>query len=235
MGWQGYALIFYLYNALRRVSRHSRLKKVDRIKVMKQLATLALICITYFVFAIVVLHFLRPDLNPMSRPTSEYAVGKYGFLMTSAFFSMSVASFSLLIGLSKGVPKPAKSRIGLVLLGIWAVGVLVAMSFPINPEGTELTTTSTIHRINGPSIFLSLSIATVVISSRFRRDENWKPLYRSVFPLSLILLVLFFITGANVAAKTGFEGLCQRTFLVMFVTWFILTTLHLRSTIANFE
>jgi hypothetical protein len=50
-----------------------------------------------------VLHFLRPDLNPISTPTSEYAVGPYGFLMTSAFFGMSLGSFALVIGLYRGV------------------------------------------------------------------------------------------------------------------------------------
>jgi len=202
---------------------------------MKQTSTIALICIAYFAFAIVALHFLRPDLNPLSRPTSEYAVGEYGFLMSTAFFSMSVASFSLLIGLYKGISKPAQSRIGLILLGIWGTGVLVAMMFPINREGTDLTTVNIIHRTNGPLIFLCLSVGAVLISRRVRLDDKWQSFYRTALTLSLIMLALFFITGANIATKSGFEGLCQRTFLLVFVTWFILTTLHLRSTIANFK
>src|SRR5262245_43338420 len=108
-------------------------KQEKRINPIKLLTTLALTGIVYFVIVIVTLHFLRPDLNPVSRPTSEYAVGRYGFLMATAFFSMSIVSFSLLIGLYKGLDRPAQSRVGLLLLGIWGAGVLVAMSFPINP------------------------------------------------------------------------------------------------------
>jgi len=200
---------------------------------MKQTSTIALICIAYFAFAIVALHFLRPDLNPLSRPTSEYAVGEYGFLMSTAFFSMSVASFSLLIGLYKGISKPAQSRIGLILLGIWGTGVLVAMMFPINREGTDLTTVNIIHRTNGPLIFLCLSVGAVLISRRVRLDDKWRPFYHTALTLSLIMLALFFITGANIATKSGFEGLCQRTFLLVFVTWFISMNLHLRSTITK--
>jgi len=200
---------------------------------MKQISTIALICIAYFAFAIVALHFLRPDLNPLSRPTSEYAVGEYGFLMSTAFFSMSVASFSLLIGLYKGISKPAQSRIGLILLGIWGTGVLVAMMFPINREGTDLTTVNIIHRTNGPLIFLCLSVGAVLISRRVRLDDKWRPFYHTALTLSLIMLALFFITGANIATKSGFEGLCQRTFLLVFVTWFISMNLHLRSTITK--
>jgi len=200
---------------------------------MKQLTTIALIGISYFVIVIIGLHFLRDDLSPMSNPTSQYAVGRYGFLMTTAFFSMSVASFSLLIGLYKRIPKPAQSRIGLILLGIWAFGVLIAMLFPINPEGTEATTTSVIHRINGPLTFLSLSVGATLVSRSFRKDKNWRPFYRTALTLSFAMLLFFIITGINVALKSGFEGLCQRVFLVVFSTWFILTTMHLRSAITR--
>ncbi len=119
-------------------------------------ATAVLVGVTYFVVIIVALHFLRPDHNPIQRPTSEYAVGPYGWLMTTAFFSMSVATFALVIGLFQGVPPSARSRIGLVLLGIWAVGVLIAMSFPIDLEGAPPTIAGTIHRINGSLAFLSI-------------------------------------------------------------------------------
>ena len=202
---------------------------------MKQLTTVALVCISYFVIVIIIFHFLRPELSPIGRPTSEYAVGPYGFLMTTAFFSMSAASFSLLVGLHKGIASPAQSRIGLFLLGIWGVGVLVAMTFRIDPEGSELTTAGTIHRINGPLSFLSLTLSAFLISRSFRRDVNWQPFYHSALTLSLIMIAMFIITGVNVTVETGFGGLCQRTFLVVFVTWFILTTLHLRTTIANYQ
>ncbi len=200
---------------------------------MKQLTTLALIGIAYFVIVIVTLHFLRPDLNPISRPTSEYAVGPYEFLMTTAFLSMSIASLSLVIGLYKGIPRSARSRIGLILLGIWGVGVLVAMSFPIDPEGSRQTITGIIHRINGPLGFLSLTLGSVLVSKSFGRDKHWRPIYRSALSLSLIMLVTFIITAVNMTTDSGFGGLSQRIFLIVFTTWFILTTLHLRSTIAN--
>jgi hypothetical protein len=160
-------------------------------------------------------------------------VGEYGFLMTTAFFSMSVGSLSFVYVFYKITPQQAKSRIGLILFGVWGIGVLVAMLFPINPAGTELTTTSTIHRINGPIVFLSLTMGAILISSRFRRHENWRPFYPASLTLSLIMLALFITTGASIATNSGFEGICQRVFLMVFVTWFTLTTLRLRSTIRN--
>ena len=189
----------------------------------------ALVGIAYFALIIVALHFLRPDLNPLSTPTSEYAVGPYGFLMTSAFFSMSLASFALVIGLYQGVSQGARSRFGLALLGIWAVGVLIAMIFPIDPEGAPPTTSGTIHGINGPLAFLSLTAGTILVSRRFKQDEKWRPLHRTALILSLVMLAVFIATFVNIATGSGFAGLCQRIFLAAFVTWFFLTATRLRS------
>ena len=192
-------------------------------------AMVALVGIAYFALIIVALHFLRPDLNPLSTPTSEYAVGPYGFLMTSAFFSMSLASFALVIGLYQGVSQRARSRIGLALLGIWAVGVLIAMIFPIDPEGAPQTISGTIHSINGPLTFLSLTAGTILVSRRFKQDEKWRPFHRTALILSLIMLAVFIATFGNIATGSGFAGLCQRIFLAAFVTWFFLTATRLRS------
>jgi hypothetical protein len=194
-----------------------------------RVATVALVAVAYFAVIIVVLHFLRADLNPISSPTSEYAVGRYGFLMSSAFFSMSLGSFALVIGLYRGVSKRARSGIGLVLLGVWAVGVLIAMSFPIDPEGAPQTISGTIHRINGPLGFLSLTAGTILVSRRFKQDGLWRPIHRSAVILSLVMLTAFIANFLNIATASGFGGLCQRIFLVAFVTWFLLTATRLRS------
>jgi hypothetical protein len=199
-----------------------------------KLATIALVGVAYFVIIIAVLHFLRPELNPISRPTSEYAVGQYGFLMTSAFFSMSLSSLALVIGLYRGAPQRVRSRIGLALLGVWGVGVLIAMSFPIDPEGAPQTLTGTIHRINGPLAFLSLTVGTILLSRRFEQDEQWRPLHRTALILSLVMLTAFVANFLSIVTAAGFAGLCQRIFLVAFVTWFFLTAARLRSGATGF-
>ena len=200
------------------------------IKTVSKLTTFAIAAIAYFVVIIVALHFLRPDLNPISRPTSEYAVGAYGYLMTSAFFSMSLASWALVIALYQGVPRPAQSRIGLSLLGIWAVGVLIAMLFPIDLDGAPQTMAGTIHAINGPLTFLSLTLGVILVSWRFKHHTEWRPFYRLAVILSLLILLEFIAVPVAMATESGLAGLAQRIFLVTFVTWFVVTAMRLRST-----
>jgi hypothetical protein len=198
-------------------------------RTVSKLATIAIAAITYFAVIIVILHFLRPDLNPISRTTSEYAVGSYGFLMTSAFFSMSLASWALIIGIYQGTSGRARSQIGLALLGIWAVGVLIAMVFPIDPEGAPQTLAGTIHAINGPLIFLSLTVSVILISQRFKLDEKWRAFHRLALILALVMLGEFISVPVAMATGSGLGGLAQRIFLTTFVTWFVLTAARLRS------
>ncbi len=190
-------------------------------------ASIALVGSTYFALIIVVLHFLRPDLNPLSQPTSRYAVGPYGFLMTTAFFSMSVASFALVIGLSQGVAKSARSRAGLGLLGLWAVGVLIAMIFPMDVEGTPPTLAGMIHQISGPLTFLCVSLGVNLVSWRFKQDDQWRPFYRIALILALVLLAGFVWTFLSFVSQSEFFGLAQRITLGALVTWMLLTAARL--------
>jgi hypothetical protein len=192
-------------------------------------ATVAIAAILYFVVILVALHFLRSDRNPLSQTTSEYAVGPYGFLMTSAFFSMSVATLALVIGLYHGLSQPARSRIGLALLGAWAVGVLIAMLFPIDLQGAPQTVSGMIHRINGPLAFLSLTAGTIFVSRRFKQDERWRPFRRSALVLSMVMLAAFIGTFLSLVTQSGFAGLAQRIDLAAVVTWMLLTATRLRS------
>jgi len=195
----------------------------------RQLAIIALIFIVYFASIIIVLHFLRPDVNAFGSPTSEYAVGRYSILMSTAFVSMSIATFSLLFGFNKVIYKSTPFRIGRILFAIWGVGLFVALSFPINPEGTEITTKNLIHRINGPVIFLCVSVAAILFAVSFKRDKNWQSISVAALTLSLLMLGLFVTIGISVSNNVGIEGLFQRIFLAVLVSWFILTSLHLRS------
>lgn len=192
-------------------------------------ATVALAGIAYFVVALVALHLLRPDHDPIRQTTSQYAVGRYGLLMTSAFLSMSVASFALVIGLHHGVSQPARSRVGLGLLTLWGVGVLIAMCFPINLDGTPPTTSGIIHRINGPLAFLSLTAGMILLSRRLKHDPRWHPLHRSALILSLVMLALFVVTFLNIVTGFGFAGLAQRMSLAVVVLWYLLAAGQLRS------
>lgn len=194
---------------------------------MKTLAFVAWISMAYFVVSIVVLHFLRSDLNPIKQATGYYAIGPHRLLMTSAFFSMGLASLVMIMGLYKGMVSSAWSRAGLVLLGIWIVGLLVAMCLPLNPEGTPMTVSNRIRRISTPVTFLCLTLGIMLVSRSFKLDDNWYPVYRLSIVLSWLMLVMFMATVVNVLTKSGFLGLLQRISLAMFSIWIFIVAARL--------
>lgn len=192
------------------------------------LATVSIIGTAYFVAVIAALHFLSPEFDPIQRRTSEYAVGPYGYLMTSAFVALSVSTWALVIGLRRDLSEPARSRLGLGLLGVFGIGLLVAATFPTDLEGAPQTLAGTIHTINGALAFLSLVIGTNLVSRRLEHDERWRPIHRVASMLALIMIPVFLAGGAAAARETG-GGIAQRILLVIIATWFVLIAMRLRS------
>lgn len=193
------------------------------------LATAAIVGTTYFVVIIAAMHFLSPDMNPIERPTSEYAVGPFGYLMTSAFVALSLSTWALIIGLRRDLSRPAQSRLGLFFLGVFGIGLLVAATFPIDLDGAPQTLAGTIHAIDGPLTFLSLIVGTNLVSRRFKQDVRWRPIHRFASVLALIMIPEFVAGGLARARETGAGGIAQRILVVTFATWFVLTALRLRA------
>ena len=200
----------------------------ERTQEVAVLATVATVGTVVFVGLIAALHFLKPETSPIDRPTSEYAVGRFGYLMTVAFVALSVATWALVIGLRRDLPRSARSSLGLGLLGVFGSCLLVAAAFPIDLEGTPETLAGRIHSINGPIAFLSLTAATNLVSRRFKLDAKWRPLYRTASVLALIMIPEF-ISGAVTAAREIGVGIAQRTLLVTFAAWYLVVASRLRT------
>jgi hypothetical protein len=150
--------------------------------------------------------------------------------MSSAFLSMSVATVALIFALVRGMPESARSRIGTVLLGVWALGVLIAMIFPTDAPGAQETLPGRIHDSSGPLTFLSLCAAMLLMSWHLKRDDAWRPIYPTAMGLSLVFLAAFVGTFVSFVADLGFTGLTQRIALAAAVSWMVLMGAHLYST-----
>ena len=192
------------------------------------LGTVALVSIGYFVAALVALHVLG-DQDVVRQTTSAYVHGPYGALMTSAFPSVGFAVFALQLGLHHALEPSGRSRIGLLLLGVFSVGTLVAMSFPLDPEGAELSTRGLVHRINGPVSFISLSVGAVLISRRLGQDARFRSIRAPALALATSMVALFALVAVNLGAKLGYAGLSQRLLLGATVGWVVILAMRVRA------
>ena len=133
-----------------------------------------------------------------------------------------------MIGLNQDLSQAARHRLGLGFLAVFGVCLLIAATFPIDLDGEPQTVAGTIHAINGPVAFLSLTIGTNLVSRGFKQDVRWHPIHRITSVLALLMIAEFVAGGLTNATESG-AGIAQRAFLITLVTWFVLTATRLHS------
>ena len=77
---------------------------------------IVLICVAYYITALIALHFLEPEYDPRYHFMSDYAWGAYGWLMTTTFFVLGLGLLTVAVGLRGLHQSPRSARIGFGLL-----------------------------------------------------------------------------------------------------------------------
>src|SRR2546430_5307385 len=111
-------------------------------------ATTAIACFAYAALAILLMHVLRTDYTPASHMISDYAVGRYGWVMTTAFLALSCGNLMLLLGLARIGPSSVVARLGTLLLGIACIGLVGTAVFPTGPGEGRSTHTGDNHTMS---------------------------------------------------------------------------------------
>ncbi len=191
--------------------------ETQRSTLVKYLARGSFVCILLFAILVMLLHVLRPQLNPLSHAISEYAIGPYGFLMTLAFIMRGLGGLFLVVGLALGTTRGSRSWAGLVLLSLFTLCSFLVAIFPGNPQNTIVLL---IHSVSALFGFSSLAIAALIWSRRLRKDPLWRSsAHVSLVLALLILLSLLFFIGLVIGPSSGFQGLAERVLEIFIVLW----------------
>jgi hypothetical protein len=207
---------------------------IDHVQVtcqVRQVAWLALVAIggiVYFVVAVVVLHVLRPEYNPINHAVSNYAVGPYGYLMTVAFYALALSLLALVLGLTRSVTSTTVSRVALLLLCLASIGMVVMGIFPgdVHALHPPATITGVIHWTAAGVSFLSIMIAAFLLSHCFKAEEHWQVFQRPAFALALAMVVALLLYG--MLALIGWIGIGQRIYIAVSLVWLLLMAVRLR-------
>lgn len=127
------------------------------------------------------------------------------------------------------------SRLGSVLVGLFATSVILTGVFPADAVDTEgrvqsQTTAGIVHFAVALLAYMIVIAGMFVLSKTFKRDARW----RSFWPFSLALAfaalaifsALFFLPVPN---GNQWAGLYQRVFVGTIVSWLLLAAIRLRS------
>jgi hypothetical membrane protein len=160
-------------------------------------------CAAYYLIVVIALHILEPEFDPRFRFMSEYALGDYGWLMTTTFFALGLAAFA--VGLRYVHQSSRSARIGFGLLVVAALFVWLAGVFR----------DSIPHLLAGVVAFPSMLMAVWILSWTFRQAAGWQKIYGVTLFIALAMLAMFF----SMVADVGMPGLQQRVFIFLFLLW----------------
>ena len=187
--------------------------------------------------ALVLLHLLSPELAPSWRMVSEYANGRFPWLLTVVFAGWAISSFALAAAL-RPLSATTLGTIGLLFLLLAGVGQLMGGLFDIN------------HRLHGPAALIgipSLCVAAVLVTIALSRRAgiDAPPTWSAHLPwISFVVMIgafaLFFssLKAAGVdmsgqsrplaelpAGVSGYVGWANRLLFAASYLWTVLASL----------
>lgn len=189
------------------------------------LATLA--CVSYCIATVIALHALRPDVDPIQRAVSDYAVGRYGAAFTAALVVRAAAAVCLGFGLVQTLT--VRTRLVVALLAIYALcGLLIAV-FPADGPGVPHTFVGITHLLFAGGSFLAVTAAAFAAAHAFGRDPLWHPFQRAAYALAFLVLagIATQVIAVILLPFTSLNGLAERIFIATEMTWLAAVAIRL--------
>jgi hypothetical protein len=190
-------------------------------------AQITLAAVAAFSSLLVLVHVLKPEIDPSWRMISEYEIGRHGWLMRLAFVCWSVSVFAVAV-----VLWPDALILGGVALVVVGVGPLGAAIFATDPITTPPESTSTAHRwhaLFGAVFVLGFPIAATlagwnVASSDFFATSHGWPGWLSWVPWSGLIVFLgsAVVFQARAKRRAGPDvpiGWPNRFMVLTYVAW----------------
>jgi hypothetical protein len=126
-----------------------------------------------FLAILFLLHFLEPEFDPTWRMISEYELGRYGWMMTLAFFCWGGSVLALKVALRSSL-RTRGGRIGrwwLLVIGVALFGAGIFITDPITNPTTS--TANSLHTLSGAIVILTFPIAASLVARSLARNQEW--------------------------------------------------------------
>ncbi len=201
----------------------------DSVQSLRLLALLGAVGIGYFGIVVLLLHLLSPEFDPANRFISEYALGSYSYLLTTAFLALGIGSILLLMALFRLEGGGGFAwKAGLALLAVWGISVMLDGIFPIDKGVTPVTSSGQIHMMAAMIAFLALMISTLLLSLRFRKMPSLQWMSSTALVLVALIFIVFIV---SMVLDTVLQGLTQRLFVLACLAWLLYTAISVRASL----
>ncbi len=193
----------------------------------------SILLIGAFLVILVLLHFLEPEFSPSWRMISEYEIGRYGWLMSVAFFCWGLGVLDLQMVLSRSL-QTTWGKVGRWWLIVIAVAMIAAGIFRTNAiTDNTVSLDDTLHALCGAIVIMTFPIAASLVGRSLARNAKWTQargwlLWGTLF-CWLSLLVFFgsivvsglIHPGVGRAGPQVYLGWPNRLMVLMYSVWMI--------------
>lgn len=160
-----------------------------------------------FLGFLLVLHFIKPELEPSWHFISEYQIGKFGWMMSLAFLSLAISCIALSVALWSQLN--FIGRIGLLLLVLSAAGMIIAAIFISDPlTAVRESDHGKLHQLG--AMLDSIPVAAVLITVVLIRKGNGWNRSKNILIWSVIMvwtgLIVFIVSMALLFPVDGKFG-----------------------------
>jgi hypothetical protein len=198
---------------------------------MRTKATSAIgLCVAFLVI-LSALHLLEPEFNP-PHFISEYQLGRFGWLMSLAFFCLSAASLALFAAARQGI-HTRSGRFGTWGLFLIGVAYFCAGIFPPDPKWFL---GSLLHGIGGLIVIFGSPLVFTLVGKGFACNEaSAKAARPLIWAATLTWLSLSLFYGSVIAfygaprSDSIVVGWTNRFLITTFVLWLLVAAFHVRS------
>lgn len=173
----------------------------------------------------------RAGYRPFRHPVSSLALGGAGWVQTGTFFLAGSLSLTFAVGLWRATP----SGRGALLIGIWAVGLLGAGAFRIDPvsgypPGTpdrplQPTLAGALHNLVSLIGFVALAAACFVFASP--GSAGWAVYSMASAVLFATTMALSSVAFHQYRPLVDIGGLIQRISITVAWTWHTLLAVRM--------
>lgn len=152
-------------------------------------ARLAFGLVATFLLLLTSLHFLEPEFDPSWRWISEYELGRYGWMMSLAFYSLGAGSLALLAAIWSSLRTITGwiSRGWLVLIAIALFGAGYFNTLPVTDP--EYGASIDIHGICGAIVIFTFPITATLLASSLAGIPEWASSRRSLLWITVLTWV----------------------------------------------
>lgn len=172
----------------------------------------------YAIAALAALHVLRPDYAPASNFVSNYAVGAYGWVMSTFFIAFSFGLVSLVAGLSASRIRSALGLAGFAALLITAAGLIVTAIYPTDLPGAPYTRAGDIHELSFKVNVVGILIGVFCLSTALGKDHAWRSHRRTLWTLAAFVAIALVVQFATLRKGLPY-GIANRFFVATVFAW----------------